>query len=712
MGVITGSLDTDSGLRREASDLLAAQIFGADIILATGAFDAEGNKVFNSDNGAWDTDLLLIDLVSADDDILDGGDDRDILFGQRGNDTLRGGTGDDLLFGDNATNTVPYWTEVPQIVHGYRLIGVAANVPITLDTGGSVIVPDVTLETSQFDFADPVLTIVSDVVPSFFAAANNDALRRDDGSLLMPYMATVPDSIHHADALAGNDIIVGQDGADLIFGDDATFRAPLTSQYSEIRDAMEDVTEQLLDVQNRLIHQSQDFDLAEHTIFGIDHPHDILIGNDQIDGGGGDDLIVGDQGLILTQEISLTPDAEDVLQALAVHNWLRDLEHVLVDVNYTLQESHSQISGTLVSDALASNPKQKKSKTIIDLDNHHLFLSNDIIRGGDGNDLITADDAALVVPVIDGTSVEYWYNKDNKDNKNNKDNKDNKDNKNNKGGKDARGNNDDRCKSPPSVDQQLKAQQDDREEELDDHLKLRRQSQQHQLPAKSLIRLIAYRFDVDVSAGNDEVHGGAGDDVIVGDFSIMVLPTLLEPYSGYQHGHHLSSSLDDLVTDISKTLNDHRGQAGRSNHQHHDDWDEHHSGSDGGSDGGNDILFGDAGNDIMLGDNGVILPRLSRRNNVILQSYVVRDQNLFGHSDGGSDGGDDIMSGGDGNDVMLGQGGEDLIMGDDGDDQIYGGGGKDKLSGGAGRDRVNSGSRKLDDEDVEFFFKSSWLDEI
>ena len=108
----------------------------------------------------------------------------------------------------------------------------------------------------------------------------------------------------------------------------------------------------------------------------------------------------------------------------------------------------------------------------------------------------------------------------------------------------------------------------------------------------------------------------------------------------------------------------------------------------------------------MLGDNGVILPRLSRRNNVISQSYVVRDQNLFGHSYGGSDGGDDIMSGGDGNDVMLWQGGEDLIMGDDGDDQIYGGGGKDKLSGGAGRDRVNSGSRKLDDEDVEFFFKS------
>jgi Ca2+-binding RTX toxin-like protein len=238
--------------------------------------------------------LLLVDLVSADDDTIDSGDGRDVVFGQRGNDVLADGEGDDLLFGDNATNVVPFETNIPQIVHGDRLIDVAAGVPIVLEAGGSVVVPDVALETGGFNLADPMLTIVPDVVPALFESARNDSLQRADGSSLVPYVVTVPDAVHHADALAGNDPIDGQGGDDLIFGDDASFRSPLTSRYNGIRKAIDDVTNELDEVQHSLVHLSQDYDLAEHTVLGADYAHDVFVGNDVIDGGAGDDMIVND----------------------------------------------------------------------------------------------------------------------------------------------------------------------------------------------------------------------------------------------------------------------------------------------------------------------------------------------------------------------------------------------------------------------------------
>jgi hypothetical protein len=50
--VITGSIDADAQPQRDASAFLVSQLMRVDIIIATGAFDADGNKVINADNGA------------------------------------------------------------------------------------------------------------------------------------------------------------------------------------------------------------------------------------------------------------------------------------------------------------------------------------------------------------------------------------------------------------------------------------------------------------------------------------------------------------------------------------------------------------------------------------------------------------------------------------------------------------------------------------
>ncbi len=129
-----------------------------------------------------------------------------------------------------------------------------------------MIVPSVTLETTEFNFTDPRLTIVSDVVPEFYDIAENDALTRSDGASLVPYIVTVPDIVHHADVHDGNDVIQGGDGDDTIFGDSSTFVSPFQEGLKEIDYALRDVTDQLLSVQRSLFHLSLDFDLAEHTL--------------------------------------------------------------------------------------------------------------------------------------------------------------------------------------------------------------------------------------------------------------------------------------------------------------------------------------------------------------------------------------------------------------------------------------------------------------
>lgn len=711
VGTITGSIDANA--QRDLSTLLAEQLMLADIVLATGAFDENGNKVINSETGNWDTSLLLIDLVSADDDTLDGGDGRDVVFGQRGNDVLAGGEGDDLLFGDNATNVLPFWTEIPQIVHGYRLIGVADGVSVELDAGGSVVVPDVQLETGGFDFVDSTLTIVSDLVPVFNEIANNDSLRRTDGALLVPYLATIPDAVHHVDVLAGNDTINGQEGDDLIFGDDASFRATFTSQYNEIRRALDDVTGELVQAQQWLAHLSLDYDLVEHTILGADHEHDIRVGNDVIDGGSGNDTIVGDQGLVLASATSGDSSSIDgsVEQALGFHALLRDLEEVVVDMNSIVKESHIQVIEMLVDDAISNQSRHRRSwsRSVTDPDHHDLFFGNDVILGGAGDDLITGDEAIILLPTLinDNPYGEhhghyghygnygYWGHEGHRGH----------------WGHDHNHHESERHE----IEWLLKQQQDERDHQHGVYDGYHHSYQNYGWSNYWAISLIPYRFDFDIQMGNDTIDGGAGDDVIIGDLSIFVMPTGLEsPVRRYQSSR-FENNIDQMVRDATKMLADHRDNDHRLDHHDNYEWNKHHRSYRDSSEGisrGHDILTGGAGEDIILGDNGLIQPLIQRHGLYEPNTYVVQTLTDFGNCYGDWDGGNDIISGGDGNDVLFGQGGADTIDGDDGNDLIFGGEGRDKLSGGRGRDVVKSNSGRLSDDDTKMLLRNPWLDQL
>jgi len=76
---LTGSKSISSQVSTNGTGF-TAELFAADLILLGGNFDSNGNKVPNATE--WDTQLVYVDLVQPYDDIIDGGSEDDIIFGQ------------------------------------------------------------------------------------------------------------------------------------------------------------------------------------------------------------------------------------------------------------------------------------------------------------------------------------------------------------------------------------------------------------------------------------------------------------------------------------------------------------------------------------------------------------------------------------------------------------------------------------------------------
>jgi Ca2+-binding RTX toxin-like protein len=199
-------------------------------------------------------------------------------------------------------------------------------------------------------------------------------------------------------------------------------------------------------------------------------------------------------------------------------------------------------------------------------------------------------------------------------------------------------------------------------------------------------------------AGQDEISGGDGNDVIVGDAMIIGSYPNLPSWNG--------AGAQDIL----------RGDAGRDaifgwygndvmfggedgdflSGEQDDDFLDGGNGDDllaGGS--GADQLLGGAGNDVLLGDGQIT-------SDVFWQSADIGSWELgLGYDEYGRissitpagyslsasiAAGNDFLAGGGGNDYLGGGDGDDTLFGEDGHDRLIGGSGVDFLDGGAGND--------------------------
>ncbi|HEX9741382.1 MAG TPA: hypothetical protein VGA17_01160, partial [Nitrospiraceae bacterium] len=174
------------------------------------------------------------------------------------------------------------------------------------------------------------------------------------------------------------------------------------------------------------------------------------------------------------------------------------------------------------------------------------FIGNDTLNGGDGNDLIVSDAWSHLAPsitVIPGSSPSGWHH--------------------------------------------------DHDHDWD-HDQDHHHHHHHDGP-----------LDI-VTIGNDVVNGGAGNDLVFGDSSALVAPSLVRgagvsSYDFKKVDNDLEDVLDHL-TDVERRRHDWFDEHHHGHHDHHYQVDGSHDTLNGGD--GNDILFGQAGNDTLSGGNG------------------------------------------------------------------------------------------------------------
>jgi hypothetical protein len=359
VGMITGAYNLNSLTCKDLSAALVSDLLNADLVLLTGAYNADGTKHYARNAwgcNEWETQLLLVSLLEDGNDILDGGPGDDALFGGRGNDTLTGGDGrdylvgnagddmldggeeNDILVGDDATRVVSDST-LPNVLRGLRLInGNGQAGGVLLGDLGTTIVP--VLSVVPGGDLNPLASVLTHVGSDLPILPDNNILERVDGTYLMPFASILTDVGHHLDLLAGNDKLFGGPGDDTLVGDNAIVFSPnlivnqalIESGFRMTRDlgaALDDFG----DFGHRLHYAAGDADghppcYSCRDVFADRTFH---LGNDELEGGAGNDLLFGDSVVWAAPELVFAPGVKGQ-SFVALHSEVEDVLSDLIKV--------------------------------------------------------------------------------------------------------------------------------------------------------------------------------------------------------------------------------------------------------------------------------------------------------------------------------------------------------------------------------------------
>jgi Ca2+-binding RTX toxin-like protein len=373
-------------------------------------------------------------------------------------------------------------------------------------------------------------------------------------------------------------------------------------------------------------------------------------GNDLLAGGEGDDTLVGDDLTIV--EHSFEFDAARMADAEAL---TRDLLDISDDFSDLIHEQYRLLSGLGSSDG--------QDTVLVD----QVFeVGKDSLDGGEGNDVLIGDDSTLqaasfVVPV--GLAFDFRLL--------------------------IEGVSDAGDEIAHGVLDLI---------HLEHHL---RDVTVLGLPDEQVERHIDH-----VLMGNDEILGGVGNDLIVGDALVTRSATVRLVAGGTAVQNGMQDAWHD---DDWKDLGEEGELCQQFDFRHPENGvDPVRVGSDQIDGGlGNDLVFGDslasitstlqrasgildADYDTARSDAWKALERLTMLTDTAADWLAFQDPGAGTAADAEFDDGDDL-AGAEGDDILFGQDGEDIISGGDGDDWLIGGADKDVLDGGEGDDTLRSG---------------------
>ena len=715
----------------------ARKLVEADLLLAAGTYDATDSP--KQINNVWESHVLLLDLHSADDDILQGGAGDDTILGQRGNDIIDGNAGNDYLVGDKASHQASSAQQLPFIFDGLLVFG-GASKQFQLSDSGTYVLPPIQLNPEEMDLnqlyrtsrghgnvqsreADEVLDFMQGGI---LLHTSPDGARTG----YLPVLSMIPRIMGHEHVLPGNDRISGGTGSDWIIGDTSRLESQLVSGIPAIDDAVYQLSTEL----RLATHTMHYLALDAATAFPTANTDDVEFGNDDLMGsidllpdtedpftadplpGALDNIVGDDQHTITAVHRGLPTENNAVPLAQKLLDYLHATRIAAADLEALLYSAHRSILSSLPT----TGPHAATNLPIIG-------FGNDSVGSEPGGPIdteasfVTGDSALRLHYLVEGTELTHGNSL---------------------------------VQLPPADLSSIAAHQDQLESQYRDHIRTQPLLKQN-AAAPSLLRAIPNDREHHLEIGNDLIAGSDSNDLLIGDFSTYALPIvnqctlnriLSKQDAACADKHSLidRETLNDLshpdrlrlTGAIEASLIEMRKYIDRSAHDlSFDLLEEHYTESSKDQDplyrhpfyghrsdaapvstiaAGNDRLNALAGDDVILGDSEsfytemvattdgltqLALTELGTDNTTFTYQLDSKFHTNYQHRDrfeltdrlvpttkstwesGGSVGGidNDILAGGTGNDILLGQQNQDYLMVDDGEDTRYGGSGVDKI---------------------------------
>jgi Ca2+-binding RTX toxin-like protein len=394
---------------------------GVTIVLGVSATDGYGNSdtLEEIENliGSAGSDILTGD---EQDNLIDGGSGGDALFGGRGNDTLKGdtgndflvgnagddvldgGDGNDILVGDDALQAVS-GGELPNVVHGLHLIpdvnGDGEIGGVVVGDLGTTVVPVVSIMPGQD--LNPFIGVFAQLSDELPQLAQANVLNRVDGTCLVPLASIISDVGHHLGLVAGNDSLFGSGGDDTLVGDNRVVFAPDVTITEEFLDSAFGMTGDLLaaiddlgDLIHRLDQAVGDNDCCQHfSGYDVIVDQTFRIANDELDGGSGDDFMVGDNMTIMEPSLAVPVGLVHDLDHL-----VDGLERVGTEATAAMQEL-DDVAHDLRQKVISVKQGRKTQEHLV----YHIdqiLAGNDSLVGGEGNDVLVGDGWNSLAPLI------------------------------------------------------------------------------------------------------------------------------------------------------------------------------------------------------------------------------------------------------------------------------------------------------------------------
>jgi Ca2+-binding RTX toxin-like protein len=497
VGTITALLNTLSNANFQTDVLiLTSANGGATTQIQAIELFADGNDMMSGGNG---DDSMF---GQRGNDGMSGDAGNDYLEGNAGNDAMNGGIDDDFIVGDNTNNIEPFITEVPTVKHGYHIIQQAAGLNFLLGSYGTILTPSLTLTPRMTYGLVPMLTLSPQVILDGSAipiaplrttdqtfqslaaiipdlsnhldlvegndlingGAGKDTIVGDNYAGFMPLrtgnsaidqnLDQLTTALYHLNydlhdlevALSqgqaprtiamGNDTINGDGDHDLIMGDNATFYSPLVIRQPSNAEALNGFV-------NTLKGAIASLNTTVNTLLNpftgsVNSPYTLSLGNDKLDGGDGDDKLLGSDSTIFAPILNTLSYQRGSFwnygfdrTPKAVRPNFRDFDLVLnndtmnggngndlmlggysnlitplVTVQTTDQALLRSNLNTLVTDVKAYIRDLFNEQYGINYVNRNqantVIAENDVMSGDGGSDLMLGDNATFVLPIVNG----------------------------------------------------------------------------------------------------------------------------------------------------------------------------------------------------------------------------------------------------------------------------------------------------------------------